>query len=631
MGKEGPGRKSLLLGNEAIAQAIVAAGCQVAAAYPGTPSSEILPAIAAAADRLAAPTAVEWGANEKVAFEMAVGASFAGARVCTAMKQVGLNVAADAFMTAALYRLKGGMLLVSADDPGPHSSQNEQDSRMFALFAKVPCLDPSDALEAAALVKDAYALSEKHGIVVMLRPATRVAHCRQTIDVAESFEPGTTVKFERDVDRWVSLPAVVRVSHPRHNARIAKIREEFETDWGRYNYELPAKGKAKLGVIAAGVSFSLLRDLLNEWGRDDIAVLKVGTPYPLPSRWVESFIARHEKVLILEETYPVIEMQLADRSKVDGRWNGVVPDAGELLPEVIEKIVLSRLGEAASKPDSSELAAAIGDLRLTARKPQLCAGCPHRGSFFAIRKALPGAINPSDIGCYTLAVNQKGIDTSLCMGASVTMSSGLYLAHKATGQERPVVATLGDSTFFHMGVPGLLSAVYNRHAFVLCVLDNSITAMTGGQSNPGLTAKPREKDEGVALSIESVARGCGVTFVETVEAYDIAAGVSATARAWEHAKANRTPAVLVFKHPCMLLRVPQDITPVSVERNKCVGCRYCIDYFGCPGLSFEENAKKTSIDKRYCVSCGVCAAVCPHGAIATVEKLAGQGGGPNHA
>jgi indolepyruvate ferredoxin oxidoreductase alpha subunit len=618
MNKEGSGKKSLLLGNEAIAQAVVAAGCQVATAYPGTPSSEVLPAIAAAADRLAAPTAVEWGANEKVAFEMAVGASFAGARVCTAMKQVGLNVAADAFMTVALYRLKGGMLLISADDPGPHSSQNEQDSRMFAMFAKLPCLDPSDALEAAAMVKDAYALSEKHGIVVMLRPTTRVAHCRQTVDIVESFERGTPVKFERDVDRWMALPATVRTSHPRHNARIAEIREEFEKDWGRYNYELPAKGQAKLGVIAAGVSFSMLRDLIGEWGRDDVSILKVGTPYPLPRKWVESFIAKHDKVLILEETYPVIEMQLADHSKVSGRWNGAVPEAGELMPDVIERIVLSQLEgseKTLPKRDSSELSAAVAELGLTVRKPQLCAGCPHRSSFFAIRKALPAAINPSDIGCYSLGVNQKGLDTSLCMGASVTMSSGFYLAHKATDQERPVVATLGDSTFFHMGVPGLLSAVYNRHSFVLCVLDNSITAMTGGQSNPGLTGKPRENDAGVALSIESVARGCGVTFVETVEAYDVASGTGAVVRAWEHAKANKAPAVLIFKHPCMLLRVPQDVVPVDVERNKCVGCRYCIDYFGCPGLSFDDKTKKTSIDKRYCVSCGVCAAACPHGAI----------------
>ncbi len=610
----------MLLGNEAIAQAVVAAGCQVAAAYPGTPSSEILPAIAETADRLNAPTVVEWGANEKVAFEMAVGSSFAGARSCALMKQVGLNVAADPFMTVALYELKGGMLLISADDPGPHSSQNEQDSRFFAMFAKVPCLDPSDAMEAAAMVKDAYALSEKHGVLVMLRPTTRVAHCRQAIDIVESFEPGTTVKFDRNPSRWAALPAIVRTSHPKHNARIAKIREEFEKDWGKYNFELPAKGRAKLGIIAAGVSYSMLCDLMKEWGRDDISVLKIGTPYPLPDKLVGGFIAKHDKVLILEETYPVIEMQITDRTKVLGRWNDTVPSAGELLPEVIEKIVLGLLGETPKRPDAAELTAAIDELRLTPRPPQLCAGCPHRSSFFAIRKAIPGAINPSDIGCYTLGISQKGLDSSLCMGAAVTMSSGFYMAHKATGQERPVVATLGDSTFFHMGVPGLLSAVYNKHAFVLCVLDNSLTAMTGGQSHPGLGGKLRKGDTGVTLSIEDTARGCGVQFVETIGSYDVADGTDAVKRAWEYAKTNSTPAVLIFKHPCMLLREPQDIVPMTVNQDKCVGCRYCIDYFGCPGLSFDENAKKTSIDMRYCVSCGVCGVVCPHGAIVKREE-----------
>jgi indolepyruvate ferredoxin oxidoreductase alpha subunit len=619
-------KTALLLGNEAIAQAVVAAGCLVATAYPGTPSSEILPAIASCVDRLNAPTVVEWGANEKVAFEMALAATYTGARACAAMKQVGLNVAADPFMSGALLRLKGGMLLISADDPGPHSSQTEQDSRFFSMFAKTPCLDPSDAAEAAAMVEDAYALSEKHNIIVMLRPTTRVAHCRQTVDVLDRLRPGVfdrPVKFDRDPNRWTQLPALVRVASPQHNARIAKIREEFEIDWREYNYELPAKGKPKLGIIAGGVSFAMLCDLIGEWGRDDISVLKIGTPYPLPCRMTENFIARHEKVLVLEETYPVIETQLLDRGKVNGRWNDVVPSAGELLPEVIEEIVLSQLGEMISKPDSfldsssgsSALSTVINELNLTPRKPQLCAGCPHRGSFFSIRKAIPNAINPSDIGCYTLGINQKGLDSSLCMGGSVTMSSGFYLGHKAAGQERPVVATIGDSTFFHMGIAGLLSAVYNKHAFVLCVLDNSVTAMTGGQSHPGIGKKLRKNDPGRTLDIEAVVRGCGVTFVETVASYDVTAGVDAVKRAWEHAKANKIPALVIYKHPCMLLHVPQNIVPVTVREDQCVGCRYCIDYFGCPGLSFGEKVKKTSIDPRYCVSCGVCEAVCPHGAI----------------
>ncbi|MDR1740400.1 MAG: indolepyruvate ferredoxin oxidoreductase subunit alpha [Synergistaceae bacterium] len=603
--------KTPLLGNEAIAQAIVAAGCQVATAYPGTPSSEILPFVASTADRLGAAMAIEWGANEKVAFEMAVGASFAGARACVVMKQVGLNVAADSFMTAAYYRLKGGLMLVSADDPGPHSSQNEQDSRMFAMFAKVPCLDPSDAVEAGEMVYDAFALSEKHEIIVMLRPTTRVSHCRQAIEPVSSVKPGLPVKFERDVSRWVALPVTVKKNHPLHNLRIEEIREEFETS--RYNYEVKGGGEAKLGVICSGVSFATLKDITR--GRTDVDILRIGTPYPLPHKLVNSFIDRHEKVLVLEETYPVIETQLMNRERVSGRWDGVVPSAGELLPEVIEGIVLPLLHERPSAADSSELDAAMKELGIEPRKPQLCAGCPHRASYFAIRKAFPNGIAPSDIGCYSLAVNQNGIDSSLCMGASVTMSSGFHIAHAVSGQERPIIATLGDSTFFHMGIPGLVSAVYNRHSFVLCVLDNRVTAMTGGQSNPGLSGKVRKGDEGSAVSIEAVARGCGVKFVEAVDAYDVAAGADAVTRAWESAKANRTPAVVIFRHPCMLLRVPQSVVPVKVDAERCVGCRLCITNFGCPGLTFDAAKKKAEVDRRGCVSCGVCRVVCPRGAI----------------
>jgi len=571
---------------------------------------------------------IEWGANEKVAFEKAIAASFTGARSCSAMKHVGLNVAADPFMTAALYNLKGGSLLISADDPGPHSSQTEQDSRMFAMLAKVPCLDPSDAKEAADMVKEAYALSEKYGVIVMLRPTTRVAHSRQSLYPVDSFAPWNPVKFERNPARWVSLPAFVRTAHPNHNLRLEKIRDEFEKEYRKFNYELPAAKKAKLGVIAAGVSFSMLRDLVDEWGRDDTAILKIGTPYPLPVEMVDNFIARHDKILVLEETYPVIELQISDRTKVrgrldSGRMRGVVPSSGELLPEVIERIVRSCLGESVPSPDifdQADLTAAIEELRLTPRKPRLCAGCPHRCSFFTIRKAIPSAVNPSDIGCYTLGMNQKGIDISVCMGSAVTASSGLYMAHKATGQELPVVATIGDSTFFHTGVTGLLSAVYNRHAFVLCILDNSLTAMTGGQSHPGLGGKPRKDEQGVAVPIEVAARGCGVTFVEIVGAYDSDAGIDAVKRAWEHAKSNETPAVVIFRHPCMLLSVPQDVVPVTIKTDKCIGCRYCIDYFGCPGLLFDEDLKKVSLDSRFCISCGVCKKVCPQSAIVDSQE-----------
>ena len=613
-------KKAILLGNEAIARGIVEAGCLVATAYPGTPSSEILPAVAKFADELGSPMAVEWGVNEKVAFEMAAAASFAGARSCAVMKQVGLNVAADPFMSVAHFQLKGGMVLVSADDPGPHSSQTEQDSRYFAMFAKVPCFDPSSASEAKEMVFDAFDLSERFGIVTMLRPTVRVDHCRQDVELGEIRPPKGEVKFEKDPSRWVCLPASVKVNHPRLNAKMEEIRAAFETEFTKYNYEVPSKKPAALAIVASGVSFSVVSDILKGWGRDDVALLKIGAPHPLPVKMVTDFIARHPKTLFLEETYPVMEMQLPDRTAILGRWNGVVPSAGELLPEVIAGIVAKILGmDLPVEGEEGLLKKTLEELRITPRRPALCPGCPHRASFFSIRQAIPNAVNPSDIGCYTLGVNQKAVDAVTDMGASVTMSSGFYLAHKAAGVERPIVATIGDSTFFHMGLPGLVSAVYNKHPFVLAILDNSTTAMTGGQANPGVGDKLRKNDRGRRVDIEGACRGCGVTWVKTLEAYDVAAGKEAVKEAWEHAKAHSEPAAIIFRHPCMLLGPEQDVVKVTVDPEKCVGCKFCINFFNCPGLVFDEARKKAYIDERFCVSCGVCISVCPHGAIGEVS------------
>ena len=613
-------KRAILLGNEAIARGVVEAGCLVAAAYPGTPSSEILPAIAGYADELGAKTVVEWGVNEKVAFEMAVSAAFTGVRSCAVMKQVGLNVAADPFMSAAHFDLRSGMLLICADDPGPHSSQTEQDSRFFAMFAKIPCFDPCDAVEAKAMVFDAFDLSEKHNIITMLRPSVRVDHCRQDVELGDIIARDQGFRFEKDPLRWTCLPAGVKINHPKLNAKNDAIREEFETDYARYNYEVKASGQAKLGVITSGVQFSVVMDILKSWKRNDIDVLKIGTPYPLPVRMVTDFIDRHENVLILEETYPVMEMQLPDRTKVQGRWNKVVPGAGELLPEVVEGLLVKVLGGQETVTADANLKAALEELRITPRKPMLCPGCPHRASFFSIRQSLPAAINPSDIGCYTLGINQKGVDAVIDMGASVTISSGFFMAQKASGMDaKPIVATIGDSTFFHMGIPGLVSAVYNRHALVLAILDNGITAMTGGQANPAVGDKLRKGDKGAVVDIEGVCRGCGVSFVKTVKAYDVKAGKDVIKEAWEHAKANQTPAVVIFRHPCMLLRQKQDAIPVRVNHDACVGCKFCINFFNCPGLVFDEAKKKAVIDERFCVSCGVCRNVCPHGAIVSTE------------
>ena len=613
------GEKKLLLGNEAIAHAVVEAGCQVATAYPGTPSSEILPAIAYFADEMKSPILVEWGANEKVAFEMAVSATFAGARACVAMKQVGLNVAADPFMTTALYRLKGGMLLIAADDPGYHSSQNEQDSRFFAQFARIPVFDPSDAIEAHKMVFEAYELSEKYGITVMLRPTTRVDHCRQSVEVEDKIAEWNNVKFERDMSRWIPIPGHVRMNYPLHNKRIEKIREDFETGYQEFNYEVPAKGNEKLAIIVSGVAFSVVCDIINSTGRTDISVLKIGTPYPLPYKKLADYISKRDNVLILEEPYPIIEGQLIDKSKIKGRWNGWVPSDGELLPELVESIIMKALGEEVKSTDDSKLKTALEELKLKPRKPQLCAGCPHRASYFSMHKAAPASIGTSDIGCYSLSINQNAVDTTIDMGAAISAASGLFLAHRATDQQRPIIATMGDSTFFHNGVAGLETAVYNRHGVVLCILDNGITAMTGGQEHPGTGGKLRKGDMGHAIDSVELCKGCGVKFVEVVNSYDIAAGEDVIKRALDHAKNNQEPAVVIFKYPCMLLKPKQEKIPMEVKDSVCIGCKYCINYFNCPGLTFDEDMKKAKIDSRYCVSCGVCLNVCPHKAITVKE------------
>lgn len=612
-------KQAILLGNEAIARAVVEAGCEVACAYPGTPSSEILPAIAAWSDQLGTNTAVEWGANEKVAFEVAVAAAMSGKRACAVMKQVGLNVAADPFMSTALMRQKGGFLLIVADDPGPYSSQTEQDSRYFAWFGKVPCFDPSTVNEAMEMVKAGFDLSERFGITVMLRPTGKVDHAKEAVPLSDDvLPPRPDAEFQKDNARWICLPASVTVNHPRVNAVTEEIRHCFETEMGRFNYEIKAKGQAKLGVICGGTAFAFLTDLLAEMGRDDVDILKIGTPVPLPTALVNDFIARHPKVLVLEQTYPVIENQLDNRSAVMGRWNGYVPKQGELLPQVIRSCLYKALGEEApAVVEDDRLSQAMTAMGVVDRPPTLCPGCPHRSSYFSIRSALPKAINPSDIGCYTLGVRQRAVDTVIDMGAAVSAASGHYLAQKVNGEiKRPVVATIGDSTFFHSGMTGLVNAVYNKHAFVLCILDNSTTGMTGGQSNPGVGETLRQGTEGRKIALEPLCRGLGCSYVKRLNAYDTVPNQQEVRDAWAYALEHEEPAVLIFEYPCItMLKVKPEYKPVYVDQDACVGCKACITLFNCPGLAYVAEYKKVTVDERYCVSCGVCTAACPHGAI----------------
>ncbi len=617
-------RRSVLLGNEAIALGIVEAGCDVATAYPGTPSSEILPSVARWADELKTSTVVEWGANEKVALETALGATYAGKRACAVMKQVGLNVAADPFMSAAHFEMEGGMVVVVSDDPGCHASQDDQDSRYFALFAKIPCFDPASAAEAREMVIEAFELSERHKVMTMLRPAVRIDHCRQDIEIRGVTHHSAPADFKvAPVGHKVILPGRLRNFVIRHNERFEAIRKEFETKYDRFNYELSASGAARLGIIASGVSFSIVKDLIDSWGRDDIDLLKIGTPVPLPLKMAESFIERHERVLVLEETFPVIEMQINDKSRILGRWNDFVPKDWELLPEVIEEVLLKALGGKPVEKKDGSLQKARETADLKVRKPLLCAGCSHRPAYFSLRKALPNVIIASDIGCYGLAVQQRGVDSIICMGASITVASGLYDAYKSDGKEitRPIVATLGDSTFFHNGMTGLATAVYNRHAFVLAILDNRITAMTGGQDNPSTGGKLREGDIGVEVDLEGAVRGCGVKYIKVLEPYDISGNQETIREAWEHAKTNSEPAVLIFRHPCVtMLKARPEKRPVQVFAEQCVGCRLCIDRFNCPGLVWDEKTGKAGIDGRFCIDCGVCTEICPKGAIQRIGE-----------
>jgi indolepyruvate ferredoxin oxidoreductase alpha subunit len=619
-------KKAILMGNEAIARGVVEAGCEVASAYPGTPSSEILPAIAKYADELQTTTQVEWGANEKVAYETALGATYAGKRSCAVMKQVGLDVAADPFMTSSSFDLNAGMVLVVSDDPGCHASQTDQDCREFAMYAKIPCFDPCDAREAKEMVFDAYEVSEKYKVVTMLRPTVRVDHCRQDVELGEVRKVDRPAHFERKpYGHMVHLPArLVRESIPHRNARYEQIRTDFETGFAKYNYEVPAKKEASIGIIASGICYSAVMDIIKSLGREDIAVLKIGTPVPLPVKMVEDFISRQQKVIVFEETYPVIEMQLPDRTGVMGRYSGDVPMDGELTVDVIRKYLLKALGEEEITDEAeARLAEARKELGLGVLPPRLCPGCGHRPSYTSIRKAYPNAIVCSDIGCYGLAKHQNAFDSVVSMGASITVASGMYLAHKADGKgaDRPIFATLGDSTFFHTGMPGLTTAVYNRHVFVLGILDNSITAMTGGQDNPGTGSKMRKDEEGVQVSIEEAVKGCGVSYVKVIEAYDVTDNIPVLKEAWEWAAANEQPAVVIFRHPCLTkLKVRQEVKPVRVDQDKCIGCRYCIDFFNCPGLAFDEEKKKAYIDERYCISCGVCTQICPVGAIVPVKE-----------
>lgn len=597
--------RRILMGNQAIGRGIVECGCAVAASYPGTPASEILQAVADSARETGRRMHVEWSVNEKVAYEVALAASYTGKRAAVSMKQVGLNVAADAFMRSAYLGVRGGLLVVSADDPGPHSSQTEQDSRFFAMFAKLPVLDPMSPREAKAMVALAYELSEAYQIPVLLRPTTRICHARQAVPLAPPEELARPARFEKDPRRWSATPGFVLELHRELSQKLTRLAADPRLAPAFF----PGDGSfPRTGLLASGVAFAHARDVLEELGLGGkLDLYQVRAPYPMDPAFVERLRAAYDRLLVLEETYPVIEMQLADR-RVAGRQTGLVPGEGELTPEVIGRTLAAFLGLPAAAPAPPP---GSGGAR-----PTLCAGCGHRAAFYTIRETFPGGIFSGDIGCYTLGIALGAVDTVHCMGASIGQAAGFYHAYAQDGGEiPPIVATIGDSTFFHSGIPPLVNAVAQGARIMVVILDNGTTAMTGHQPVPHL-GRTISGAEATPVPIPELVRGAGVTFLREVDPYQVEALAACLREADRYCRSEGGGvAVIIARHPCVLQTEAGGAGPMQVT-EACSGCRLCLTGFGCPAIGWDEAEQRAVVAAGACRGCQVCQAVCPMQAFA---------------
>ncbi|HAO23053.1 MAG TPA: indolepyruvate oxidoreductase [Desulfobacteraceae bacterium] len=595
--------RKLMLGNEAIALGLIENGCKIATSYPGTPASEILSSVAKIQQAENLQMHTQWAINEKVAFEIAYTACITGLRSAVSMKQVGLNVASDPLMSAAYMGTNGGFIVISADDPGPHSSQTEQDSRLMAMMAKIPVLDPDCPSMAKAMISIAYAMSEEFEIPVMLRPTTRVCHTRQDVLICGLLDIDRKPKFEKDPARWAATPKFRFKLHTELEKKLTALSAYSPTSPLRLN---PQATSSKC-VIASGVAAAHCKEIMQELGLwEKIPFYQVLQPYPLHTEFISEILNSYDEILVIEETMPVIEMQIADRNKVRGKSANIVPKVGELLPETIEDIICKFAGLEST---------AVSLPTVPGRRPTLCAGCPHRASFFAIRKAAPKAIYTGDIGCYTLGLNLGAVDTVLCMGAAISQAAGFYHAHKHEAKRPDIVATIGDSTFFHAGIPALIDAVVQGVKFVLVILDNRTTAMTGNQPTPasGFGACGESLE---SVEIMPIVQGCGVKFCKQGDPYKVDEFTAILKEAVKFSKENG-PAVVIAKHPCLLDRRHQEKTERVVLEitDNCDGCGFCVRHFECPALVLNEAEKRTHIDTMLCCGCGVCLSVCPKNSI----------------
>ncbi len=576
--------KKLLLGNEAVARGLYEAGVGVVSSYPGTPSTEITE-YAATYDEIYS----EWAPNEKVAMESAAGACFGGKRSFCAMKHVGLNVAADPLFTMSYIGVNGGMVIAVADDPGMHSSQNEQDSRHYAIAAKLPMLEPADSSECLNYTKLAYELSEKYDTPVLLRLTTRIAHSRSLAELSDRVEVEKK-EYKKDPAKNVMLPAFARGKHVIVEERTLALREYAETS-GINTVEM---NSAKIGVIASGTSYQYAKEVFGK----DASYLKLGMLNPLPEKLITDFAEKVEKIYVIEELDDIIETHCKKLGvKVIGKE--LFPICGEFSQGLIKKLVM---GEEAKT-------VALDDV-IPGRPPAMCAGCPHRGLFYVLKEA--GVFVSGDIGCYTLgaAAPLGAMDTCVCMGASV---SGLHGFNKAMGEdgEKKSVCVIGDSTFIHSGITGLINIAYNASNSTVIILDNSITGMTGHQQNP-TTGKTIKGEPAMAVSLEALCSAVGIKRVRVVDPLNLEETRTALREELDAAE----PSVIISRRPCALLKYVKHEAPLVID-DKCIGCKQCLK-IGCPAISVKN--KKAHIDETLCVGCGVCTSLCKFGCIKKEEK-----------
>lgn len=624
----------LLMGNEAIGLGALHAGVNFVSGYPGTPSTEVLETVAKNNPR---SVHVEWSTNEKAALEAAIGAAYAGARALVTMKQVGLNVASDPLMTLSYMGVKGGLVVLVADDPGPISSQTEQDTRSFAAFSKVPVLDPSNPGEAYGMVQDAFELSEKYETPVFLRPTTRVCHACGTVktrggvadcgadfkhaelsDDDPSWGEHVPAGFVKDTQRWVVFPRTSYLNHGKVERRAVQIERDLYEQESRLNRIERPEGNAlkrdgkTVGFACGGVSYHYVREALELCGAD-APVLKVGVPYPFCGQLAQDFMDSVDTVVVVEELDPVIERGLifqcglsGKHRTVHGKLDGTFDAAGEQSVEAVRALIegmLGRQADAASMPEPPEL---------PARPPVLCAGCPHRASFYAVKRAVGRrkAVFCGDIGCYTLGNAQPldMVDTCLCMGAGLTIPQGIKMADPDT----IAFGFVGDSTFFASGITGVINAVYNKHDVIMCILDNSTTAMTGHQPHPG-TGHTMMGVDGSALSIPAVFEALGVPCT-VVDPLDLDAAVDAVKHAIDAEGGVRA---IVFKSPCIYVSKPAH-PPVEMDLDACVDCRVCINQIGCPALVLQDG--HVAVDAGLCYGCELCCQICPTTALSREDE-----------